>query len=162
MLRPARILACMTLILALTSCGLQQYVKHTNVAGYPFRYADFDYKYAWKTVTTDQGVEIDGVMKNVRYPYVEGVQVTVFVVEKGGRIITRATTFPTPQQAREDDVSQFILRLRNVKPEADDVFHFLIRYSGNEWGAVDWISSFKVDALTGAVIRPPAGNPDDW
>ena len=30
-------------------CGLQQYTKPTDVAGYPYRHSDFDYKYAWKS-----------------------------------------------------------------------------------------------------------------
>jgi len=158
----SKILAFLASLLLLTAFGLQRHANATNVAGYPHRHTDFDYKYAWKTVATDRGVVIDGVMKNVRYPYIDSLQVTVFAVDKDGTVITRATTFPMPQQTRENDVCRFSLLLRNLRPGPDDAFHFLVSYRGNEGGVVDWISSFKVDALTGAVIRPPARNPDEW
>lgn len=162
MLNVFKILAILASFLVMTACGLQRYANHTSVAGYPHRYTDFDYKYAWKTATTDHGVVIDGVMKNVRYPYIDSVQLTIFALENDGKIIARATTFPMMQQTRENDVCHFSLLLRDIKPAPDDVFQFLVHYKGSEGGGVEWHSSFKVDALTGAVIRPQSRNPDEW
>jgi hypothetical protein len=155
-------MAILASCLIMAACGLQRSAQYTNVAGYPYRHADFDYKYAWKTATTDQGVVIDGVMKNVRYPSIDSVQMTIVVLGKDGKIIARASTFPMLQQTRENDVCHFNLLLRDIKPAPDDVFHFLVHYRGNEGGSVEWHSSFRVDALTGAVIRPPSRNPDEW
>lgn len=165
LLARAKMLVMVAAVLAMAGCGVQQYAKTTNVAGYPYRHSDFDYKYAWKTALTDQGVAIDGVMKNVRYAYIDSVLLTVNVLDKEGKLIARASDFPGPQQTREGDVSQFKLLLGNIKPAAGDTYQFIVHYRGNEGGnqsGVDWISSFKVDALTGAVIRPPARDPNEW
>ena len=165
MSRGANLLVILTSLSVMAACGGLQYVKPADVAGYPYRYAAFDYKYAWKTTHTAKGVVIDGVMKNVRYPYIDTVQMTVYVLGKDGKIITRVATFPMPQQTRENDVSHFSLLLRDVKPVHGDAFKFLVHYRGDEGGnhdGVDWISSFKVDAVTGAVIRPQSRNLDEW
>lgn len=160
------ILAILATLLFMAGCGVQQNVKPTDITGYPHRYAAFDYKYAWKTTQTDHGVVIDGIMKNVRYPYIDSVQLTVFVLGKDGKTITRETTFPMPQQTREDDVCSYSLLLKNVKPVAGDQWEFHVHYTGseggNDGGGVDWINSFKVDALTGAVISQPGSVTNTW
>lgn len=164
MLHVSKLLAVLASLLVLTACG-QRYVKHSNVAGYPNRYADFDYKYAWKTATTDQGVVIDGVMKNVRYAYIDSVLLKVSVPGKDEKIVASASTFPMPQQTRQEDVIRFSLLLKDFKPAPGDVYQFLVHYTGNEGGnrsGIDWISSFKVDAVTGAAIRAPDGSADEW
>ena len=161
----SKLLAIVAAFLIMSGCGVQQYAKHTSVAGYPYRHADFDYKYAWKTATTDHGVVIDGVMKNVRYAFIDSVVMTVEVRGKEGNFIARAIDFPMPQKTREGEVSNFRLQLGDVKPAAGDTFRFLVHYKGNEGGKhgnVDWLSIFTADALTGAVIRPPVKNPDEW
>ncbi|HZV81452.1 MAG TPA: hypothetical protein VFF53_04710 [Geobacteraceae bacterium] len=158
-------LALLAAVLVMAGCAVQQYAKATDVAEYPYHYADFDYKYAWKTTATDHGVAIDGVMKNVRYSFIDSVVMTVEVLGKDGRIVARATDFATPQQSRQGDVIRFALLLRDSKPTAGDTFRFRVHYTGNDvgnQGGVDWVSSFEVDALTGAVIRPPSRHPDKW
>ena len=158
-----KMLLIMTSLLVMSGCGLQQYTKSTSVAGYPYRYADFDYKYAWQTTATDHGIAIDGAMKNVRYAYIDSSLITVTALDKDGRTITSASDFPTPQQSREGEVCAFNLLLRDFRPAESDVLHFQIHYSGNEGhGGIDWHSSFKVDAQRGTVIHPPRKNPDEW
>jgi hypothetical protein len=157
-------MAVILLSLAIMSgCGLQPYVQ-TDVAGYPYRYADFDYKYAWKSTRTNQGVAIEGVMKNVRYPAISSVQLTVLLLQKDGKIVGRESTFPMPQQSRENDVCHYSLLLKGIKPVVGDLLQFHVHYRGNEGNdeAIDWISSFKVDALTGAIIEPANSRPDKW
>lgn len=159
-----KMLATLAALLIMAGCGVQQYANHTS-AGYPYRHADFDYKYAWKTTTTDHGVVIDGVMKNVRYAFIDSVVMTVEVLDKDGNLVARGSDFPMPQKMREGEVSHFSLLIRDIRPAAGEVFRFLVHYKGNEGGSrgnVEWISSFKTDALTGAVIRLPGKNPDEW
>lgn len=162
----ARWLAILMSVAVMTGCGLQQYERHVNVAGYPYRYTGFDFKYAWKTTPTADGVVIDGVMKNTRYPSIDEIQLTVFV-EKDGTIIKRASTLPMPQQGRdyEENVNYFSLPLKGVTPVPGDIYEFLVHYKGGyggNQGGVDWTSTFKVDAMTGAIIHPHARNPDEW
>jgi hypothetical protein len=160
----AKMLAALMTILLMTGCGVQQYAKPAS-SGYPYRYADFDYKYAWKTDATDRGVVIDGVMKNVRYAFIDSVAMKVELLDKDGRFIARANDFPMMQHTGEGEVTYFTLVLRGVRPAAGDMFRFTVHYTGNEGGRhgdVDWISSFRADALTGAVTRHPASSPDEW
>jgi hypothetical protein len=152
-------------LLVMAGCGLQHFSKPVDVSDYPYRHADFDYRYAWKTVATDQGLLIDGVMKNVRYPYIDSVMVTVHLLDKDGKTVATAADLAAPQQSREGEVSYFSLALGNVRPAAGDIFRFQVHYTGNEGGdqsRVDWHSSFKADALTGTIIRPHGRDPDKW
>lgn len=134
-------------------------------AGLPFRHSDFDFKVAWNTSTLDQGVAIEGLLTNVRYPSVEGVDLSVWLVGKDNRVIACSTAFPIPQRIGEYDYSPFRLVLKNGLLSKGDVLQFLIRYRVNEGGqgGDSWLSSFAVDAATGAaVVGKTTTRPDDW
>lgn len=161
----AKLLAILAALLVLAGCGGVGYTKHADIAAYPFRYTDFDYKYAWKTAATEHGLLIDGVMKNVRYPYIDTLFVKLSVLNKDGNVVATASTFPVPQQVREGEECFFTLLLKDSKPVSGDVLQFQVHYTGNEGGHrsnIDWHGSFKVDALTGVTIRPPSNKVDNW
>ena len=160
-----KMLAVLAALLVMAGCGVSyQQVKPVNLAEYPYRHAAFDYRYAWSTLNTYQGVVIEGVMKNVRYAFIESIEIKVELQGKDGKTIARASDFPRPQQTREGDVSHFGLLLKDSKPVAGDTFQFTVHYKGNEGDTsrLNWISIFKVDALTGAVIPPQGSNTDKW
>lgn len=152
-------------LVVMAGCGIHNHAKDKDLSAYPYRHAAFDYKYAWKTTATDNGLLIAGVMKNVRYAYIDSVLLTVNAIDKDGKIVVHATEFPMPQQTRQDDECFFSLLLKNVKPVPGDILQFQVHYTGNEGepdGTVNWHSSFKVDAMTGAVIIAPRKNPGNW
>ena len=158
-------LALFASLLVMTGCGMHGYTRSSDIASYPYRYANFDYKYAWKTTAVDNGLLIEGVMKNVRYAYIDSVLLTVNVVDNGGKVVAKATEFPMPQQTREGEECSFSLLLRDFKPAPGDILQFQVHYTGNEGdphGGVDWHSSFKVEAMTGADIDPPSRKTDKW
>lgn len=159
-----KMLAILSVLLVMAGCEVHRYSYETDVSGYPYRHADFDYRYAWKTTVTDQGVVIDGIMKNVRYSYIDSLFLTIEVLAKDGKVVAKESDFPRPQQTREGDVSRFGLLLRDVRPAAGDSFRFTVHYTGNEGNdqKINWISIFTADALTGAVILPPGKAPDKW
>jgi hypothetical protein len=102
-------------------------------------------------------------MKNVRYAFIDSVAMKVELLDKDGNFIARASDFPMQQHTGEGEVTYFSLLLKDARPAAGDMFRFNVHYTGNEGGRhgnVDWISIFKTDALTGAIIRPPAKNPE--
>jgi len=158
-----KMLTVLTLLLVMAGCGLQPYVKTDTAAGYPNRHKEFDYRYAWKAATTDHGVAIEGVMKNVRYPFIDSIILKVELLDKDGKVRAVESDFPMPQLTREGDESYFSLLLKGVKPAAGDSFRFTVHYTGNEGNdqKINWISIFTADALTGEVIRPPA-KPSIW
>lgn len=167
MLYLLKVLAILASLFVMAGCGAHSYtyMKYTDVAEYPNRYAAFDYKYAWKTGNTDHGILIEGLLKNVRYTYIDSVLMTVNVLDKDGKIVAKASDFPMPQRSAVGDVSFFSLMLRGVKPAPGDIFEFKVHYKGSDGGdhsGVDWHSSFKVDAMTGAALRPPSKNTNEW
>lgn len=135
-----------------------------DISGYPNRHADFDYRYAWKASTTDDGILIDGIMKNVRYAFIDSIILTVELLDGDGTRRAVESDFPMPQLTREGDVSQFGLLLKGARPAAGDRYRFTVHYTGSEGNdeRIDWISIFTADALSGAVIRPPVKAPDRW
>jgi hypothetical protein len=146
----------MVSLLVMTGCGLHLYAPTVNLDEYPYRHNEFDYHYAWKTGATDKGFVVEGFLKNVRYAYIDEVQLTLKVLDKAGKQVAEASDLPMPQQSQEGDVCNFSLLLKNFKPASGDIFLFQLTYTGDEGqsGGFRWNSSFKVDALTGTVIAP--------
>jgi len=153
-------------LLLLSACSAQYAAIQQNPAdGFPNRHRDFDYKVAWKTTVANNEVVIDGILKNVRYPYIESLDLTVFLLGTDGKVRARATTIPSPQQSRVDEVIPFNAELRNVTLNPGDTFKFVIHYMGGEGGpedGVDWRSTFAVDAMTGAVRHKDNIKPEEW
>ncbi|WP_145024891.1 hypothetical protein [Geobacter argillaceus] len=133
------------------------------VAAMPYRYADFDFKYAWRTVQVDRGLAVDGVLKNVRYASVDDVVLTVSLLNREGKRLADATTFPIPQQIKMDYYSPFDLVLKNVVLSSGDLLRFQIRYRVDEGGnnSFNWLGSFTVDAATGRLLNEK-GKIDRW
>ncbi len=152
-------------LLVMAGCGVLSNTTRTDVSGYPYRHTDFDYKYAWKTTATDNGLLIEGALKNVRYAFINSVQMEVNVLNKDGKIVATSKDYPMPQQTRESEVCFFSLMFKDVKPVPGDILRFQVHYTGNEGGnksGVDWYSSFKADALTGTAILPQSKKTDGW
>lgn len=158
-----KVAALLATILMLT-VQAPAYAEGGPAAGLPFRHNAFDFKVAWKTTTVNQGVAIEGLLKNVRYPSVEGVDLSVRLVGKDNRVLVCGTDFPIPQRIGEYDYSPFRLVLKNGTVSKGDVLQFLIWYRINEGGQGGdrWLSSFAVDATTGAVVAKTAAKADDW
>lgn len=164
-----RILNMLALILmfAIVAPGIadaaaQQY----SVADFPYRHSDFDYKVAWKTTPSDGGVSISGLLKNIRYPFIDQVDVTIFLLGPNHKVRARKTALPVPQQSRQNDVVSFAVKLNNVSFNQGDTLAFAIHYNGSEGGGggggVDWQSTFAVDAITGAPIKKGNGTSEEW
>lgn len=154
----------LALFLMMGGCGVHVQTHGTDVTGYPYRHADFDYRYAWKATTTDQGIVIEGMMKNVRYAFIDSIILTAELLDRDGTRRAVESDFPMPQLTREGDVSQFGLLLKGARPAAGDRFRFTVHYTGSEGNdeRIDWISIFTADALTGNVIPPPDRSPKTW
>jgi hypothetical protein len=152
-------------VLVMSGCALHQYADSTDLSAYPYRHAAFDYKYVWKTVKTEQGISIEGLMKNVRYAYINSVLMKVELLGKDDQVMSMTSGFPVPQETRMGEVNHFSLLLTDAKPVSGDMFRFTVHYTGNDGDSddkVDWISIFTVDALTGAVIHPPDKKAGEW
>ena len=154
------------LLLLLSACSAQYAAIQQNPsAGFPFRHSDFDYKAAWKTSEANNVVAIDGILKNVRYPYIDGLDLTVFLQGTDGNVRARATTLPYPQQSQEGDVVYFNAKLNNVTLNQGDTFYFVISYmaaQGGMDGVLNWNSTFAVDAMTGTELNKDNQKSEGW
>lgn len=164
MLRVTNFLALL-LLLPLVACTAPHAAKQ-DIAAYPFRHSDFDYRVAWKTFQSDKGFVIDGIMKNVRYAYIDSLDLTISVIGKNNKVRARGTSIPVPQHSRIDEVIPFAVKLPNVSAEQGDILQFLIHYKGSEGGrneGIDWRSSFAVDALSGVTLdKEGTAHPEKW
>jgi hypothetical protein len=165
-MRPLIKTVMLAALFILSACSAQQIAtqKYTS-AVFPFRHSDFDYKIAWKTTEANNVVVIDGIVKNVRYSYIDSINLTVFLLGPDGKIRTRATTVPAPQQTMKDDVVPFTVELHNVSLKPGDTLKFTIHYGGGDGGmdgGVDSLSTFGVDAMTGAVLHKDNLKPEEW
>ena len=153
-------------LLLLSACSAGYTVAQQNpAAGFPYRHSDFDYKVAWKTTEANNAVVIDGILKNVRYPYIISLDLTVFLVGPDGKVRARATTVPVPQYSRVDEVIHFNAELQNISINKGDTFKFAIHYTGDEGGRydrVDWLSTFAVDAITGTILNKDNLKSGEW
>ena len=142
-------------LLVMAGCGLHLYAPTDHLSEYPFRHAEFDYHYFWKTSATDKGLVVDGFLKNVRYAYIDRVDITLAVLDKNGNVITKASDLPSPQHSSGGDLCNFSMLLKNFKLTPGDIFQFHVHYASDDGdnSGSSWDSSFKVDALTGTVIR---------
>jgi hypothetical protein len=141
---------------AVSACSYG-YVVQQDLTAYPFRHDAFDYRTAWRTSQVGSAILIDGVLKNVRYAYIDDLDLMIQVVGQDGTVRSRATVFPIPQHSRMDEVVPFSAKLPDVTLVPGDTLLFMLHYRGNEGGdgndGIDWHSSFTVDAMSGAEIR---------
>jgi hypothetical protein len=162
MVRVFRVAALLAVMVTLSATGALSAAR-PSLAGLPYRHSDFDFKMAWKASQSGQGVAIEGVLKNVRYPRTVGVDVTVYLLDRDHRLLAREMTFPIPQPIRWGESRPFALTLDQAALAQGDLLQFLIRYQfedGNDGGS--WMSDFTVDAATGAVVDVEYGVPADW
>jgi hypothetical protein len=146
-----RFVASLAVVISLTACAAPNAVTLSPAAEYTYRHNDFDFRYAWKTSQTDKGIGIEGLIKNVRYPAVEDVEVRVSLLNKEKKLIAEDVTFPIPQTIRIEDYRSFEILLKNAKISEGDQLQFLVSYSISEGlNAYKRKSNFTVNAATGA------------
>jgi hypothetical protein len=156
------------ILVAVTGCSAVQPPNQSPVAGFPYRHATFDLITAWQTSQTDQGVAITGLIKNRRYQEIDGVDLTVSLRTNERKVIATAGAFPLPSAIKTDYYSHFDLLLNKATITPGDLLQFVIRYRVNEGGHdssgnSSWLSSFEVDAVTGApLVREEGNDPGAW
>jgi hypothetical protein len=135
-------LAMLLMIGGCTSLG-NRYEEHFSA--FPEHYSQFDLKMAWETKLTDTGTVIDGMVKNVRYPEMIGVEVWAAVLDGNGTAMGRSMSFIIPVSLREGEIAPFGLTIP-VRAVAGGKLQFTYRYSVHE-GHEDrfhWMQSFEV------------------
>lgn len=113
----------------------------------PQHYSQFDLKMAWEVKVTDTGTVIDGVVKNVRYFEMIGVEIWVSVLDGKGNTMGRSESFIIPLLLRENDTAPFSLTIpARAAPGTTLLFTYRYReHEGHDNGQF-WMQSFEVPA----------------
>jgi len=137
--------AAMILVIVLLASGCATYRDDSLVRlqTLPQHYELFDAKLAWEASTSAATTTISGVIKNIRYFAMEGVEIQAATLAGDGREIARDTYFVNG--IKENEAVPFILKLPAVSPGS--TLRFRYRYIGMEGGgdsgdALTWRQSF--------------------
>lgn len=115
----------------------------------PQRYSQFDMVMAWETKNEGAHTVVDGVVKNVRYFVMNGVEVWVAVLDDSGKVASRSVSFIIPTQLYQDQSAEFSVKLP-VRVEPGTRLRFTYKYKADEGGdngrgpgITDWMQSFE-------------------
>jgi len=124
-------------------CTQQGDANRDLLATLPQRYAQFDLSLAWEVKAIGGKTIVDGVVKNLRYAHMDGIEVWVTAVDEAGKTIVRAAGFVVPQQVRQDEIANFSVKLPAVLPPGTRL-QFTYKYRGSDGGdgGTNWSQSF--------------------
>ena len=148
-----RVAVSLTVLISLTACATSDAVKHNPAETFTYQHRAFDLRYAWKTSQTDQGVRVDGLIRNIRYANIERIDIKVSLLNKAHQLISEGVAYPVPQPIQINEYRNFDLLLKNAKISEGDLLQFLVNYSASEGqNGINWTSNFTVKAATGALV----------
>jgi hypothetical protein len=78
---------------------------------YPRTHPFYELTYFWKVVKTDSAITIQGFAKNIRFAYVEELELTATLLDDSGKSLSEATFFFFPNQIPMDGMEPFTLNL---------------------------------------------------
>ena len=133
------------IMIIISGCATVVNINQERFNTLPQHYSQFDLKIAWQTKTTDSGINIDGLVKNVRYFEMNDVEVWVSVLDGSGKTLGRSTSFFIPSSLRENEIASFNLSVP-VRANAGTKLQFTYRYIAPEEndGSGYWMQSFEV------------------
>jgi hypothetical protein len=152
MFRFMTLMVLAALFLVPTGCASLHTQQQKPLTAFPFHHNSFDFRTAWCTAPSPQGLAVQGVLKNIRYPYVDDLEITVFLESKSNRIIADTTVFLAGVISK-DEYHDFNVNLKNAYPASGNLLKFRIKYRAHDGNSIfSWVSDFTVDAITGALI----------
>lgn len=141
-----RLLPCILMAALLCGCAAKHLdtLRSEQFEQLPRKHAEFDFRLAWDSTVSDNGVTVAGVIWNVRWPHAEGVEVWVSLVAPDGTVLAKAVDLIAPNPLDYQEKSGFSVRLP-VKPAAGSKLLFTYRYSAVEdpEGSLIWMQSFE-------------------
>lgn len=119
-------------------------VNREKLAGLPQHYSQFDMTLAWEVKAAGQETIVEGVLKNLRYAFMEGIEIWIAVVDAAGKAGARSVCYVIPNRLRQDEVAPFCLKLP-ILVEAGTRLQFTYKYQGSDGGegGVNWMQSFE-------------------
>ncbi|MBJ6726831.1 hypothetical protein [Geomesophilobacter sediminis] len=136
-------------LMLFAGCAVGPDPNLTRLATLPGHYRHFDMDMAWDVTDNPSGAVVTGVIKNVRYTYMDNVEVWVAIVDREGKARGPSVGFVVPIQLELDQAAPFTVRLHDHAPPGTKL-RFTYIYQASEGGASNgagfrWMQSF--DAL---------------
>lgn len=150
MLRRWLLMFCALFLLAGYS-SLSDQLKE-QLKSLPHHYSQFDVKMAWDILRMGEHSVIDGVIQNVRYSSMEGLEVWVMAMDDKGKETSRSVGFVIPHSLKLDEITTFSVKLPVVAAPGTKLV-IMYKYNGFDGGggihgmgsgagATDWMQSF--------------------
>lgn len=151
MLFLAKSLILLLIIAGMPACASLKSSQNDPMAQFPYRHNAYDLIVAWNSLQTEHGTIIDGLIKNVRYPEVRDIDLTVKVFDPKGSLLSKGSFLLVPAPLSMYESAPFIVKLPDAPLAKGNVIEFIMRYHGNDGyrNNFDWLTSFKADAATG-------------
>ncbi|WP_224960777.1 hypothetical protein [Geomonas subterranea] len=98
---------------------------------------------AWEVKQAGMETVVEGVAKNLRYAFMEGIEIWVAAVDAAGKTRGRNVCFVIPRQVRQDEIFPFSVKLP-IPVESGMQLKFTYKYNGSDGGdgGVNWMQSF--------------------
>ena len=132
----------------LTGCASYASVDNERMGSLPQHYSQFDLKMAWEVNLTENGTLVTGEVQNLRYAFMEGIEIWVAVVEASGKVGKSSVSFIIPSRLDQDEIAPFSVKLP-VRVAPGTRLRFTYKYRGSDGGdsdgggAGDWMQSFE-------------------
>ena len=137
------------MVMCIGGCAVYPDLNQVRLESLPQRYEKFDAVLAWEVRDAGPGMIIDGEFKNVRYAYMEDVEVWVVLLDPAGKRVARGVGYVIPQLLPRDEVAPFTVKLP-VRALPGTKLQFTYKYKGLEGGSDGggfvgpWMQSFDV------------------
>ncbi|WP_239026958.1 hypothetical protein [Geomonas oryzisoli] len=99
---------------------------------------------AWEIKQAGMEAVVEGVGKNLRYAFMEGIEIWIAAVDAAGKTTARNVCFVIPRQVKQDEIFPFSVKLP-IAVEPGMLLKFTYKYNGSDGGdgGVDWMQSFE-------------------
>lgn len=124
------LLMCAAMLLLLNGCATYRNGNLARMQSLPQHYSQFDAKLAWEVKTDGNSTIIDGVVKNIRYYEMDGLEIWVSSLDAKGKEMNRAADFV--YNLKENETAQFTVKL--PKLASGSKLRFFYSYYGFEGG----------------------------
>jgi hypothetical protein len=122
----------------------------------PQQYEQFDLKLGWNVSSEKDTMLVAGVIQNVRYAFMEDVEIWVSALDADGKVVARAADFVLPRRLTRDEPAAFAVKLPKAAGSVTTL-QFTYKYEGSDGGgndgdAIKWMQSFEAKLPAGMYI----------
>jgi hypothetical protein len=144
-----RIIRTLAVVLALAGCATVPDLNQQRMETLPQHYAQFDAVIGWEVTSAGPATVINGQFKNIRYLYMDNVEIWVAAIGPDGKPSARSVAYLIPHQLERGRSTPFTLKLPlAVAPGAK--LRFTYKYTGIDGASPEgggdvgpWMQSFE-------------------